>query len=184
MFYFTRAGLCTKCFLIYCFVKLSYPKCYHATKGSFPDINIVKKMNCLTLSKVSMWWRERGWRGKAINNNKKRLPNIETEISRWKFVMAFPREPKGKRSREVKGKREESKSVESCLRVTCKLEQSQILHLTEQAIGGEGKLVFLVVLYWKMRRHPQDLDFSLKYRSFKGYLSIAASVLDTLGIVK
>lgn len=115
MVYFTRPGLCTKSFLIYCFVKLSYLKCYHATKGSFPDINIETKMNCLTLSKVSMWWRERGWRGKAINNNKKRLPNIETEISRWKFVMIFPREPKGERSWEVKGKREETQSVESCL---------------------------------------------------------------------
>ena len=111
-------------FLSTVFVKLSYLKCYHATKGSFPDINIETKMNCLTLSKVSMWWRERGWRGKAINNNKKRLPNIETEISRWKFVMVFPREPKGERSREGKGKREETKSVESCLRVTCEWEQS------------------------------------------------------------
>lgn len=44
-----------RAFLSTVFVKLSYLKCYHATKGSFPDINIETKMNCLTLSKVSMW---------------------------------------------------------------------------------------------------------------------------------
>lgn len=127
MFYFTRPGLCTKSFLIYCFCQAVLSEMLSCYWRSFPDINIETKTNCLTLSKVSMWWRERGWRGKAINNNKKRLPNIETEISRWKFVMVFLREPKGERSGEVKGKREETKSVESCLRVTGKLEQSQIL---------------------------------------------------------
>lgn len=87
-----------------------------------------------------MWWRERGWRGKAIHNNKKRLPKTETEISTWKFVMVFPREPQVERSREGKGRRQnqwqvvwESLVNESSLRS---------LALSEGAIGGEGKLGF------------------------------------------
>lgn len=65
--------------------------------------------------------------GEERPTTNRRLPNTETEIARWKFVMVFSREPKGERSRKGKGKREETKSVESCLRDTCKLEQSQIL---------------------------------------------------------
>lgn len=42
-------------FLSTVFVKLSELKWCRATRGSFPHINIETKMNCLTLSKVSMW---------------------------------------------------------------------------------------------------------------------------------
>lgn len=42
-------------FLAFVFVKLSELKCCRAMRGSFPDINIEIKMNCLTLSKVSVW---------------------------------------------------------------------------------------------------------------------------------
>lgn len=106
-FCFTRLGLCTRSFLVYCLCQAEL-KCCRATRGSFPDTNIETKMNCLTLSKVSMRWRARGWRGKAINNNnnKKRLPNTETEISTWKFVMVFPGEAQVERSREGKGRRQ------------------------------------------------------------------------------
>lgn len=69
---------------------------------------------------------------------KERLPNSETEISRWKFVMVFSREPNGERSREVKRKREETELVESCLSVACKLEQSQIL-ASYRTSNGQGR---------------------------------------------
>lgn len=152
-------------FLSPVFVKLSELKYCCATRGSFPDINIETKMNCLTLSEVSMWWRERGWRGKAINNNKKRLPNTETEISTWKFVTVFPGEPQVGRSREGRGRRQnqwqvvwESLVNESSLRS---------LDLSEQAIGGEGKLGLRVLLYWKIQWHTQDIDFFIKILPFQ-----------------
>lgn len=52
--------------------------------------------------------------------------------------MVFSREPNGERSREVKRKREETESVESCLRVACKLEQSQIL-TSYRTSNGQGR---------------------------------------------
>lgn len=153
-------------------------------EGIFPDINIETKRNCLTLSKVSMWWRERGWRGKATTTNKKRL-SWHTD---WNFQVGIhhgsPRGTKGWEVEEGKGQREETKSVESCWRVTCKFKQSQILASYWASQGGEGKLVFLAVVYWKIWWYPQDLDFTLKYHPLGGDLSIAESVLDALGVVK
>lgn len=72
--------------------------------------------------------------------------------------MVFPREPKGDKSREGKGNREETKPVESCLGVTCKLEQSQIL-VPCRASNGRGKqqLMFGAVLYCSRLQHPWDL---------------------------